>query len=228
MSLPSHYGYPYMGPVARNVEGHSKLAKEANAALFNVAFDFLQVVLSVPGDGFAIDIGTGAGWAAYLLCPFRHVIAVDVHRNLLGPICGWLGKGISPVVADGVCLPLPDDCADVVFMNSAFHHMGDYQAALDEWYRVLRPGGRLAATGEIPMASQEVLDGLLKHHREQGLPDDEGGFTVEQLGSFLAHSNFSEAKHIWMLYDDNMRDMNPDDLVVPKSKGVNGIILAIR
>jgi hypothetical protein len=42
---------------------------------------------------------------------------------------------------DGLHLPFPDLSQDTVFSSHCYEHIGDYRAALCDWYRVLRVGG---------------------------------------------------------------------------------------
>ena len=46
-------------------------------------------------------------------------------------------------VADAQNIPFPDDTFDCVCSMGVLHHVPDTQKALDEIYRVLKPGGRL-------------------------------------------------------------------------------------
>jgi len=48
-------------------------------------------------------------------------------------------------VADAEALPFPDDSFDLVYSHGVLHHTPDTQRAIDEVYRVLRPGGIVMA-----------------------------------------------------------------------------------
>jgi predicted SAM-dependent methyltransferase len=54
------------------------------------------------------------------------------------------------VVADAKDIPLPDDYADIVFSSECLEHFpwNEYQLALKEWCRILKPGGLIRI--EVP------------------------------------------------------------------------------
>jgi SAM-dependent methyltransferase len=52
----------------------------------------------------------------------------------------------TAVNGDGTCLPFPDDTFDRIICSEVLEHIPDDEAALRELLRILKPGGRLAAT----------------------------------------------------------------------------------
>lgn len=54
-------------------------------------------------------------------------------------------------------LPFPAECFDAVVSNDAMCHIANRVAALREWHRVLRPGGRALFTDAM------VLSGIVSH-----------------------------------------------------------------
>jgi SAM-dependent methyltransferase len=74
----------------------------------------------------------------------KMVVGIDLNRNFLMnsvPRC-------SALEADGTMLPLKDGCMDLVVCNMVLHHIigqGGLDAAVDEYFRVLSPGGKLLA-----------------------------------------------------------------------------------
>lgn len=63
-------------------------------------------------------------------------------------IAGWISidaDGNADVTCDIMSLPLPDACADVAMAIHVLEHVHRWEApaALAEWMRVLKPGGRL-------------------------------------------------------------------------------------
>lgn len=48
---------------------------------------------------------------------------------------------VSPMLADAMQLPFPDNSLDVVICNHVYEHVGDSEGLMIEMFRVLKPGG---------------------------------------------------------------------------------------
>jgi ubiquinone/menaquinone biosynthesis C-methylase UbiE len=90
------------------------------------------------GDERLLDVGCGDGGVASLLSGrVGEVVAVDV-----APSDDWSdGPGIRFQVANGEQLPFADGEFDVVHSKDSLHHMDDPDRAIQEYRRVLKPGG---------------------------------------------------------------------------------------
>ena len=53
------------------------------------------------------------------------------------------GAPAEVVQASSAALPLPDASVDLLFCHQTFHHLVDQDAAIAEFFRVLKPGGML-------------------------------------------------------------------------------------
>ncbi|MEU7479845.1 methyltransferase domain-containing protein [Lentzea sp. NPDC042327] len=93
---------------------------------------------AVPG-AVLVDLGCGAGLLAPHVRRYRH-IGVDLSHEALRQAAE---RGVLPVRADVLAVPLPDGCADVVVAGEILEHVPDLPAAVAEACRVLRPGGLL-------------------------------------------------------------------------------------
>jgi ubiquinone/menaquinone biosynthesis C-methylase UbiE len=90
------------------------------------------------GDESLLDSGCGDGRVARLLRQrVRKVQAIDVE-----PFDTWADKdGLEFSVADAERLPFEDASFDIVHSKDSLHHMDSPEQALEEYRRVLKPGG---------------------------------------------------------------------------------------
>lgn len=72
--------------------------------------------------------------ARYLGADFCFPMLLLTHQKSKAPL----------VEADGLHLPLRDNCLDLITIGFGFRNFVNYRSGLDELLRVLKPGGRLA------------------------------------------------------------------------------------
>ena len=121
-----------------------------------------------------------------------HVMGLDCSRGMLQQArsrqrwwCGWRRR-FSLLRADGAQLPLADGCVDLIYANLSLAWLGDLQAALGEWRRVLRPGGLLLAAVFGPDTLSDWRSRLPPDRQLPALPD------VQQVGAMLVQAGFFE------------------------------------
>jgi demethylmenaquinone methyltransferase/2-methoxy-6-polyprenyl-1,4-benzoquinol methylase len=90
-----------------------------------------------------LDIAAGTGTSSMaLLAPGVSVVAADFSKGMLAE-----GQKRYPelefVFADAMKLPFPDQEFDVVTMSFGLRNVENHNIALKEFFRVLKPGGRL-------------------------------------------------------------------------------------
>ena len=94
-----------------------------------------------------LEIGCGRGAGARLIRQaFNPALmhAQDLDIEMIRKARSYLGeaaRNISLAVADSVRIPFKDGSFDAVFDFGVLHHIPDWQAALSEIERVLKPGG---------------------------------------------------------------------------------------
>jgi ubiquinone/menaquinone biosynthesis C-methylase UbiE len=97
----------------------------------------------VPG-GRGLEVGCGRGAALRMLRErfgLREMVGLDLDPRMLVPARRG-AHGAALVLADVAGLPFLDASFDAVFDFGAIHFVSDWERALDEVRRVLRPGGR--------------------------------------------------------------------------------------
>ena len=119
-----------------------------------LTFDFDRLGLE-PGMR-VLDLGCGTGRHAFeVVRRGAHVAALDLGQEDLARARDWLAamaatgeaRGAAAAIrADGLRLPFPDASFDRVIVSEVFEHIPQDEAAMREVLRVLRPGGRLAAS----------------------------------------------------------------------------------
>jgi len=91
-----------------------------------------------------LDVGIGTGLVARealaLIGPQGRLAGVDPSPGMMGEVAL---PGIELVRGRAEALPRPDASSDFISMGYALRHIEDVNAAFAEFFRVLRPGGRL-------------------------------------------------------------------------------------
>lgn len=91
-----------------------------------------------------LDIATGTGDLALAVSrafPEMEVLGTDFCRPMLDVA---VERGLTNVLeADAMNLPLTDSCYDAATVAFGLRNMADYEVALREFKRILRPGGHL-------------------------------------------------------------------------------------
>jgi demethylmenaquinone methyltransferase / 2-methoxy-6-polyprenyl-1,4-benzoquinol methylase len=92
-----------------------------------------------------IDVGTGTGLlaraAADVVADASLITGVDPSAGMIEH--ARVPKGVRLLAGSAEGIPLPDASADFLSMGYALRHIADLTTAFTEFYRVLRPGGRL-------------------------------------------------------------------------------------
>jgi demethylmenaquinone methyltransferase / 2-methoxy-6-polyprenyl-1,4-benzoquinol methylase len=87
------------------------------------------------------------------------------------------------VNGDAQSLPLPDAAADVVSIAFGIRNVADPAAAIREFYRVLRPGGRLIIL-EFSLPTNPLLRGLYNFYFRKILPRTATWISRDKTGAY--------------------------------------------
>ena len=159
-----------------------------------------------PGDR-VLDVGSGFGRHVYE-CARRgaQVVALDYAADEVVETRDTLAamveaeeitadKLVGVLRGDGTRLPFPDATFDVVITSEVLEHIQDDVAAIAEMVRVLKPGGRFAAT--VPAWLPETISWQLSD--EYHAPKSVGGhvriYTATELRAKLRSAGLDVDGH---------------------------------
>lgn len=150
-----------------------------------------------PGES-VLDLGSGGGFDCFLASrqvgETGRVIGVDMTPEMITRARNNAAKGgfanTEFRLGEIEHLPVPDQSVDVIMSNCVINLSPDKQQVLDEAFRVLRSGGRLAisdivTTAELPEEIKNDLDVMYSSCIS-------GASTVEELRTMLTQSGFQE------------------------------------
>lgn len=106
------------------------------------------LVAHVKGENLkALDVGTGPGQLAFYLAGAGfQVTGIDISPGMIARArqkAKEEGLSCEFRTGDAECLPFENDAFDVVVTRNLVWTLPNPQAAIREWHRVLKPGGRI-------------------------------------------------------------------------------------
>jgi SAM-dependent methyltransferase len=123
--------------------------------------------LELTPDTDVLEVGCGAGGCALYLNRLTHARVTGIDANLSAI---EEARRSAKAPEERACfeqvdaneqLPFEDGSFDAVFSNDAMCHIPDRSRALKEWFRVLKPGGRIVYTDAMiltgPITNQELM-----------------------------------------------------------------------
>jgi ubiquinone/menaquinone biosynthesis C-methylase UbiE len=163
----------------RTKEGRSKIAATlANTSTRDARQKPKELVAALdlkPGMIVA-DIGTGAGYMLPYLSeavgPSGKVIAEDIFPDFLETAKKNAAalKNVEFVLGSEKATNIPARSADVIFVLDAYHHFDYPKAVLDDFGKVLKPGGRLIIV-EYHKNNVSMGNGRALEHIRLGVDD---------------------------------------------------------
>ena len=105
--------------------------------------------LSIKPEDTVLDFGCGPGYYLPELAKrAKAVIAVDISPEMLAKaqakIAKTKSKNVQFLQTDGKNVQLPDGSVDKIMLVTVYHEIGENEAALREFQRVLKADGKLA------------------------------------------------------------------------------------
>ena len=145
-------------------------------------------------DSAIVEVGLGFGSVGqYLATRTTHYTGIDIAQgpvDLMTYRFATLGLQGSALVADVLALPLPSNSKDLVVAIGSLHHVGNFEDALTEIARVLRPGG-------------QVCGMVYAAYSLRSLIRDPGSFFKALSTSFKTPGRFSDSTKLRKAADVN-------------------------
>ncbi len=118
-----------------------------------------------------LDVGFGTGLVAAqairLTGDSSRVVGVDPSPGMMQ--ASPLAATVKLLEGKAEALPVGDATQDFISMGYALRHVSDVHAAFSEFYRALRPGGRICVL-EITPAEGRVANAMLKFYMRSIVP----------------------------------------------------------
>lgn len=177
----------------------------ATAAAFNdeQALRRIKAALAEAPVGRVLEVACGPGIVAEAIAPLAtELVCIDATPEMIALAKVRLAKTAHNHVffqeAFAEALPFAADSFDAIVTRLSFHHFADLQAVFKEFYRVLRPQGRLIVADIITSANVEeaCLHNALEQLRD---PTHVHMFShVELLNEFRAGNFEVKATESWV------------------------------
>jgi SAM-dependent methyltransferase len=200
-----------------------------------------EVLADRSAPALIVDIGCGDGLATEIagqLNPGHRFVGVDWSADAVRQASA---RGLTLVRAsvDGTALPIAAAAADVVIMSELIEHLVDTDSALEQAWRVLKPGGALLlstpnlaawynrgllAVGIQPVFSEVSLRGVYGRPGSQ-VAGHLHMFTRRALTGLLAAHGFGSFKVEGARYHDVPRPLRPLDRAFCAWPGAASILL---
>ena len=200
-----------------------------------------RVLRTVTAPAVIVDIGCGDGLAtsvAARLSPGHRFVGLDWSQDAIRQASG---RGLSIVRAgvEGSSLPISAAAADVVIMSELIEHLVDTDSALEQAWRVLKPGGSLLlstpnlaawynrallAFGVQPVFSEVSLRGVYGRPGSQ-VAGHLHVFTRRAITGLLAAHGFGDIRVTGARYHDVPVPLRPLDAAFCAWPGAASILL---
>ncbi|MGY2893509.1 class I SAM-dependent methyltransferase [Deinococcus sp. UYEF24] len=198
--------------------------------LYSVGTDLeeqVDALLSLNGSESLLDVGTGPGHFPGRLHAAGHrgrLVGADLSGGMVAAARASYG-GVEFVEAGADTLPFPDASFDVLTARHMLYHVPNVPAALKEFRRVLKPGGRFLAVTNVAAYMPELWDAVAEAaERENALRPLAG----TGRGVADAFSEINGAAWVRETFGDMQLHFSDDALVFPDPQPVLAYLESVQ
>ena len=158
--------------------GRAAMNNAARAALQrNFVAASLWELGGAPSPGPVLEVGCGGGAGLELIRErfgAHPAFGLDLDPRMIATARRRLGAGARLLLADATHIPAADASFDAVFDFGAIHLVPEWEAALDEVRRVLKPGGAYYFEWVTGRALRAIYPAVTEGFRGMRVPDAAG------------------------------------------------------
>ena len=144
-----------------------------------------------------LDIGAGRGIASYALAKEGHrVTALEPDQShvvgaaAIRKLADLTNVEIEVVEESANPLPFESNSFDLIFARAVLHHIEDLETACADFYRILKPGGRIIAVREHVLSKADDLQAFLDSHPLHQYYGGEHAYLLEEYRNALSGAGF--------------------------------------
>jgi ubiquinone/menaquinone biosynthesis C-methylase UbiE len=157
-------------------------------------------------DKILVDIGCGTGrhWQQFYDSGLQKTIGFDVSEKMLEQLQQKFPQAKTHRLFNNKLHNIKDNSCDIVISTLAIAHIKDVEDALDEWCRILKPGGNIIITDNHPTALAKGADRTFKHN-DKKIAIINYVHSIEKIESITDKLNLKIEKVIEKNIDDSVR-----------------------
>jgi SAM-dependent methyltransferase len=123
--------------------------------------EWIVEAAALSGKEFVVDVATGTGFTSFALAPSaREVVGIDPTLPMLEVAQRLAAErqvtNVRFIQGEAHTLPFASSSVDVVVCRYAAHHFEQMAPAVQEWVRVLVPGGKVIVSDSISPDEPEL------------------------------------------------------------------------
>ena len=174
--------------------------------------------LEMKGNESILEVGCGSGQILSKIANKGHsgkIVGLDIHEQIFSES----HPNIQFIVGSADSLPYPDESFDVVMAFFMIYHLPDPLAAVKEWMRVLKKGGRLVVTAAT----------IKNKSRAKALKAKTAQSLGKQVHPLTANCTFEKATPLIAAFDPHAYiHVYKSELHIPDAKIVLDSIESVR